>query len=277
MPLLTLPPRLGHWAGRGLLAGLLSLAGHAALAQNTRLTDRNTIGWYTNFTTLRFAERWSAHLEYQFRRDNLITDWQQSLARTGINYTVNDKLTLRFGYAWIETFPYGDFPLQGAGFRFPEHRLYQMATLSNPIGKVEISHRFMLEQRWVGRILRNPDDTRNFDEWVRTNRLRYMGRLQVPLRPPGPGGRTPYAAAYNEVFIGFGKNVGENVFDQNRLGLLLGYRFGPAFRVEGGFFQQLVQLGREIDNRNVFQRNNGLIVNTYLNLDLRKTPPPAPQ
>lgn len=271
--LLLRPARL---AGRGLLAGVLALLSHAAAGQNTRLNDYNTIGWFTNFTTLRFAERWSGHLEYQFRRDNLVADWQQSLLRTGLNYTVNDRLTLRAGYAWIETFPYGDYPLQGAGFRFPEHRLYQMATLSNPVGKVEISHRFMLEQRWVGRFQRGADNSRNFDDWAYSNRLRYMGRVQVPLGQPGPGGRAPYAAVYDEIFLGFGRNVGENVFDQNRLGVLLGYRFSPTFRIEGGYFQQILQLGREIETRNVFQYNNGIIVNTYLNLDLRKTPPAAP-
>ncbi|RFP63374.1 DUF2490 domain-containing protein [Hymenobacter lapidiphilus] len=273
-----LPQRLASLAGRWIGVLLLTLlATGPALAQNSRLTDRNSIGWYTNFTTLRFAERWSGHLEYQFRRENIITDWQQSLLRTGVNYTVNDKLTLRFGYAWIETFPYGDYPIQGAGFRFPEHRTYQMATLSNPIGRFEVSHRFMLEQRWVGRILRAADNTRDFDEWVYSNRLRYMGRVQMPLGQPGAGGRGPYAAAYDELFIGFGENVGENVFDQNRLGLLLGYRFSPKFRMEGGFLQQIVQLGREIDNRNVFQYNNGVIINTYLNLDLRKSAPVPPQ
>ena len=265
-------------AGRcfsALLPGLTLLLAAPAQAQNTRISDRNTIGWFTNTTTLRFAERWSGHLEYQFRRDELVRSWQQSLLRTGINYQVNERLTVRAGYAWIETFPYGDYPIQGAGLQFPEHRTYQMATLSNPVGKVEISHRFMLEQRWIGRLLTPLSD--GPDEWFFVNRLRYMARVQVPLGTPGAGGRGPYAAAYDEVLLGFGRNVNENVFDQNRLALLLGYRFSPKFRVEGGFFQQIVQLPREITGRNVFQYNNGLIINTVVNLDLRKKPPvPAP-
>ncbi|UYZ62340.1 DUF2490 domain-containing protein [Hymenobacter weizhouensis] len=267
-------PALARWAGAGLLAAGLLLAARPAAAQNTRLNDRNTIGWLTNTTTLRFAERWSGHLEYQFRRENGLADWQQSLLRTGVNYQVNDRLTVRLGYAWIETFPYGDYPIQAAGRQFPEHRIYQMATLSNPIGRVEVSHRFMLEQRWFGRFLSptSPDP----DEWVYVNRLRYMARVQVPLSQPGPGGRGPYAAAYDEIFLGFGRNVNENVFDQNRLALLLGYRFGPAFRIEGGFFQQRLQLPREIEGRNVFQRNNGFIVNTVVNLDLRRSTPATP-
>ena len=257
--------------GKLLLAGLL--LNLPAAGQNTRLTDRNTIGWYTTTTTLRFAERWSGHLEYQFRRDNLLPDWQQSLLRTGVNYRVNDQLTVRLGYAWIETFPYGDYPIQAAGRQFPEHRLYQMATLSNSMGRVGITHRFLLEQRWFGRFLESTSPRP--DEWVYVNRLRYLVRVQVPLGPAQPGGRGPYAAAYDEVLLGFGRNVNENVFDQNRLGLLLGYRFGPKVAVEGGFLQQLVQLPREIAGRNVFQYNNGLIVNTIVSLDLRK-PRPAP-
>lgn len=251
-----------------LLALGYLLTGNLAQAQNTRLRDDNTIGWFTNTTTMHLSARWSGHLEYQFRRDELVRRWQQSLLRTGVNYRVNDQLTVRLGYAWIETFPYGEYPIQAAGRQFPEHRIYQVATLRNPVGRVEISHRFMLEQRWVGRFL---DAQRpRPDETVYSNRVRYLLRLQVPLGKPRLENRTFYLAAYDEVFIGFGRNVGENIFDQNRLGLLVGYRFSPAFRLEGGFLQQILQLPREVQNRNVIQFNNGLIINTLLDVDLKK-------
>lgn len=269
---MIIPSRLLQRTGQRfsilLIVLVCFLSAQLATAQNMRLSDNNTIGWFTNTTTLRFADRWSGHLEYQFRRDELVQRWQQSLLRTGINYQVSDKLTVRLGYAWIETFPYGDFPIQATGRQFPEHRLYQAALLSNPLGRAEISHRFMLEQRWVGRYL-NADSPRP-DETVYSNRVRYMARLQFPIGKPTLTDRTPYVAAYDELLIGFGRNVNENVFDQNRLGLLAGYRFSPAFRIEGGFFQQIVQLPREIQGRNVFQYNNGLIVNTIVNLDLRR-------
>lgn len=249
-----------------LLAGSL-LAPETLLAQG-RLNDPNTIAWLTNTTTLNFNRRWGAHLEYQFRRDEFLRNWQQSLLRTGVNYRVNEQLSLRLGYAWIETFPYGDYPIQAAGRQFPEHRIFQMATLRNPVGRVDVSHRFMLEQRWVGRF--NRAESPRPDERVYSNRIRYMLRAQLPLGKPKLEDRTFYVAAYDEVFVSFGRNVGENVFDQNRLGLLLGYRFSPTFRLEGGFLQQLVQLPREIGGRNVFQYNNGLIVNTVVDLNLGK-------
>lgn len=237
-------------------------------AQNSRISEKNTIEWFNHFTTLKFSKKWSAHAEYQWRRVNMIKDWQQSLFRIGVNYQVNNKLTLRFGYAWVETFPYGDIPLQAAGKRFPEHRMYQMATFTENGNRVEMSHRFMLEQRWVGRYTHNtltgPDD------FIFLNRLRYMYRMQIAIGKMKIEDKTPYAAIYDEIFIGFGKNVNENVFDQNRLAILLGYRFNKNFRIEAGFFQQILQLGREVNNRNVFQYNNGIILNSYFNFDLSK-------
>ena len=244
---------------------LISLA---PFAQNTRLSDKNNIGWFNNFTTLKFSSKWSGHLEYQWRRENVITTWQQSLFRTGVNYRVSDKVALRLGYAWIETFSYGDIPLQAAGKRFPEHRLFQMATISDTRSRLEMSHRFMLEQRWIGRYtsiaLDKPDD------FIFLNRLRYMYRMQMALGKEKIEDKTVYAVLYDEIFLGFGKNVNENVFDQNRLGILVGYRFNKKLRVEGGFFQQILQLGREVNNRNIFQYNNGFILNTHLNFDLSK-------
>jgi len=89
--------------------------------------------------------------------------------------------------------------------------------------------------------------------------------LQMPLGKQKI--QKSYAAAYDEVFIGFGKNVGENIFDQNRTGLLLGRTFNKVFRMEGGYFCQIVQLSREIENKNLIQYNQGFIINSYFNID----------
>jgi hypothetical protein len=244
------------------------------LAQNTRLNDRNNIGWWAAFGNFKIAEKWSLHAEYQWRRENFVTDWQQGLLRVGANYQIAPKIQLRVGYAWIETFPYGDYPINALGRDFTEHRIFQMATLTDKPGRLDFSHRFMLEQRWIGRYTR--PEAAVEDEYFFVNRMRYMFRMQCPLKGATLDDREFYAAAYDEIFIGFGKNVNENVFDQNRIGLLLGYRFGPKFRVEGGYFNQIVQLPREItlpgetNGRNVFQHNTGFIINAYFNADWTK-------
>jgi Protein of unknown function (DUF2490). len=236
------------------------------VSQNTRINDHNQIGWFATFLNYKIGGKWSLHGEYQWRRDDYVTHWQQSLLRTGIGYQANPKAQFRLGYAWIETYPYGEYPLNGFGKQFTEHRLYEMAILTDKIGRFDLSHRFMLEQRWVGRY--TDASLEKEDEFPLLNRLRYMSRIQMPLKGAKLDDREPYVAVYDEIMLGFGKNVNENVYDQNRFGLLLGYRFGPRVRIEGGFFSQILQLGREIrlssdpnNPRNVFQHNNGFIVN----------------
>lgn len=237
-------------------------------AQNSRLNTKNSIGWYNYFGTFKVSNKIGIHTEYQFRRNEIISEWQQSLLRLGLNYQINPKVQLRFGYAWIETFPYGEIPINGMGKDFSEHRLFQMATITDKVSIVDLSHRFMLEQRWVGRYS-NTNMTKE-DEFPLLNRLRYMLRIQIPLKGTEIKDKTPYFALYDEILIGFGKNVNENIFDQNRIGILFGYRFNPIIRIEGGYLNQTLQLGREVNNRNVFQLNNGFILNANFNIDLGK-------
>ena len=244
----------------------LSVISGSIDAQNTRLSNYNTIGWYNYFGTFKVSQKFGIHTEYQFRRTEIITEWQQSLLRVGVNYQLNPKIQFRLGYAWIETFLYGEIPINGMGKDFTEHRLFQMATLTDKVSIVDLSHRFMLEQRWLGRY--SNANLTNEDEFPLLSRFRYMFRLQIPLKGKETIDKTLYLSIYDEIFIGFGENVNENIFDQNRIGILLGYRFSSLVRIEAGYLNQTLQLGREVNSRNVFQRNNGIIVNANFNVDL---------
>jgi len=234
--------------------------------QNNRINTYNNIGWYNYFGTFKVSDKIGIHTEYQWRRNNFIIDWQQSLLRTGINFNLNARVQFRVGYAWIETYPYGEFPINGLGRDFTEHRIFEMMQLAHKEGIVDFSHRFILEQRFVGRYSSANQIKEN--EFPLLNRVRYMFRLQLPLKGNEIKDKTPYFAVYNEVFIGFGENVNANVFDQNRIGILLGYRFNKNIRLEAGYLNQTLQFGRQINGQNVFQNNNGFIINANFNFDL---------
>ena len=103
---------------------LVFLAQNLSLAQNNRLSTYEKIGWYSVFPTLKVSKKLSIHTEYQWRRQDLIVHWQQSLMRLGINYQHNPRVLFRLGYAWIETFAYGDIPLNSLGRDFTEHRFF---------------------------------------------------------------------------------------------------------------------------------------------------------
>lgn len=236
--------------------------------QNNRINTHEAIGWYNYFGTFKVSKKFGIHTEYQWRRDNVITHWQQSLLRVGVNHQLNPRVLFRVGYAWIETFPYGKIPINGLGRDFTEHRIFEMVQLSHKEGIVDFSHRFMLEQRFVGRY--SSANVEKEDEFSLLNRFRYMVRLQIPLKGKEIEDKTPYLALYDEIFVGFGENVNANIFDQNRIGILLGYRFNKNVRIEVGYLNQIIQFGRQINGQNVFQNNNGLIVNSNFNFDLSK-------
>lgn len=251
-----------------IIAGILVLCQAIAVhAQNNRLSSQNAIGWYNYFGTFALDQRWGIHTEYQWRRDEWVVNWQQSLLRVGVNYQVNPRVLLRAGYGWIETFAYGDLPINALGRDFTEHRLFQMVQLSHREEKIDISHRFMLEQRFVGRYS-SPLIERE-DEYPYMNRVRYMLRLQRPMPFFENRKLSPYLATYNELFIGFGKNVNANVFDQNRFGVLLGFRPSSNFRIEGGYLNQVLQFGRQVNGQNIYQFNQGIIINAYFNFSAK--------
>jgi len=126
----------------------------------------------------------------------------------------------------------------------------------------------MLEQRFVGKY--SSANTIKQDAFPLLHRMRYMARLSLPLKCKETKNKSPYLVLYDEIFIGFGKNVNANVFDQNRIGVLMGYRYNNNFRIEAGFLNQTIQLGRQINAQNIFQNNNGIIVNSIFNFDLSK-------
>lgn len=241
-----------------LLFGVIS---HDIIAQNDRQNDFNYINWLQSVNTISLNKKWGLHVEYQWRRESGLKNWQQSLLRIGANYKINDNITTHTGYGWIETFPYGDYPVASAG-AFPEHRIYEQITFRQPVSKFTFTHRLRVEQRWLGRV--TPGTDREIEDWVFLHRFRYQFRTQLALWSKND--KQVYGALADEVFIGAGKNLGVNIFDQNRLFLLAGYRFSKRFALEAGYINQTLQQGRRVNNRTIIQRNNGWVMSSIVTL-----------
>jgi sarcosine oxidase delta subunit len=233
----------------------------AGKAQNDRVSDFNDISWAQLFTTIKLHQKWDGLLEYQWRRTNGVKEWQQSLLRGAIQYRPNEQVAFALGYGWIETFPYGNFPIAAAG-TFPEHRIFEQMVLKQPVNKLGLTHRFRVEQRWLGR--RRPETDREIESWSFSHRFRYMLRAQRPVVVKNDF--MLYVAAADEVFIGAGKNVGINIFDQNRLMISAGVKLSKNISVEAGYINQTVMQGRRINNQTIIQRNNGITLATNINL-----------
>ena len=92
------------------------------------------------------------------------------------------------------------------------------------------------------------------------HRFRYQFKTQYNFTPK------LYAVAADEIFIGAGKNVGVNIFDQNRIFLLAGVKLKKNITFEAGYFNQTLQQARRINSNTIMQRNNGVVLSSFVNL-----------
>jgi Protein of unknown function (DUF2490) len=238
-----------------LLVGFFLFLAYHSFAQNDRVNDYNNINWAQLFVTKSINKKTDWLIEYQWRRTNGLKHWQQGLFRTAIQYKPNSNVALAVGYAQAETFAYGDYPIANNG-TFPEHRLFEQVLLKQSLSRLSISHRFRIEQRFIGRVKAGTD--RDIEKWIFSNRFRYLLKLQYPLS------KNFYGWCGDELLISAGKNVGVNIFDQNRIHLNLGYKINSKIAVELGYINQTLQQGRRVNNSTIVQRNNGIVASTSL-------------
>lgn len=219
-----------------------------ARAQAARRHVEQELLWLQLFHEQRVGGGVSLLGEVQLRRADLAGRTpQQLLARTGVLYAVTPQLGVGLGYAYAGTSVYGDLP---APRPFPEHRLWQQLTLAQTTGAVRWSQRFRVEQRWIGRV---DAATGELAEYLFRQRFRPLLRANVDLPRLGIPAPRLYLTAWDELFVVAGETTDGQVFDQNRLALQLGVRFGPRVRAELGVLQQLVQRGgsRSVEDNRV--------------------------
>lgn len=251
--------RCGRRAGVVALAVGLGAAPIRAQAPTpVRRPVENTNSWYSLFGEHRIRGRWALWYDVHFRRSGIPgATWQQLLIRPGLVYELTPEAKVAAGYAFIQTHQYGDDPIPA---RFPEHRLWQHLALTQRTGGFTLATRFRLEQRWLGVMgpLGVPGVEPEVERWRRTHRMRVQFRATRPFG--GPTG--PYVTAFDEVFIGLGRDVQLNIVEQNRLFVGAGWRFSPTLRAETGYMEQQIIRG---DGRRV-ERNHTLTTSVFSTL-----------
>ena len=221
----------------------------------------NTNAWLMYFGSHKVSNSLGLHAEVQWRRNDLFSGNQQLLLRTGLEFYPRRDVRFTLGYAFVETYPYGEFAVEQA---FPEHRIWQQLLLPQELGKVKLAHRYRLEQRMIGN-----SSTGQFENGRYENRARYMAKATINL---SAGSNPFFAALYDELFINFGKEVGYNIFDQNRLYGAIGYTISPVLKLELGYLYQVVQL-RTLDATSLRKRienNHTFQVGLFSNMPLYK-------
>jgi hypothetical protein len=219
----------------------------APVRAQERRTDHNAHGWFNYFGDHPLgSSRWGVHIEGQWRRHDVVTQWQQMMLRPGINYAVNPKLMLTAGYAFIRSYQYGAYP---AAARTNEHRIWEQALIRYKTGPVAWSTRLRFENRFLG--------TYNAQTAARgkryENRLRMLQQLRLPLT------RQLYLTAYDELWFYVKPYQSSSAFDQNRAYGALGINLDESWKLECGYMNQAV-LQR---SGSVLESNHTLMISIF--------------
>lgn len=201
----------------------------AAAPTGAQILDHNLNGWGMYFGDHPIREsRWGVHLEGQWRRHDGFQRWQQLLLRPGVNFEVNRHLLLTGGYAFIQSYRYGEFP--AVARTTPEHRIWEQALLRYNTGKLSWSTRLRFENRFLG----VRDGAGRLADYRYENRFRAWQRASVPVS------RRHYVAAYDEIWFYVKPYASASVLDQNRAYVALGRKFGPRWEFEAGYMLQSI-------------------------------------
>lgn len=183
--------------------------------------ERNAHGWFQYMGDHPFSKtsRWGLHLEGQWRRHDLVLAGQQLLLRPAINFKINEAFAVSAGYASVNTYRYGRYPLAKSNH---ENRIYEELRFRHDAGKVKVMHRTRFENRFEAGGLYE-------------NRFRYMLRGTVPLKGKNS------LVLFDEVFVPVSPKNFPKPRDQNRLAILWGRTINPFWRVETGYMLQTVE------------------------------------
>lgn len=183
---------------------------------------QNELGaWYDVAVQYGFTDKLKYEGVYSHRLFNVVSDFQQLLWRTGLNYKLDDAHSLSAGFDLLIARSFTD-----DSFRSTEYRSWAHLYQTNKIGRLVWSNRFRVEQRYI--------ETNN--EFDFDNRFRIWTVLKYPLGRKKIESNTFYISAFNEVFV----SVQENPFSQNWVFLGLGYKFSKAISGEVGYFNQYI-------------------------------------
>jgi len=188
--------------------------------------DSNLGNWILGFGNKQINDKINWHHEIQYRNYNAAGDLEQLLLRTGIGYNLSPKNNnLLLGYGYITSQNYVDSVEK---VTVNEHRIYQQFTTKQKFGRTSISHRYRLEERFVGEDFKM--------------RFRYFLAAKFALNNTELIDRTVYLALYNELFV----NSVSTFFDRNRLYGGLGYKLNKNIRFELGYMNQYFNIdGRD--------------------------------
>ncbi len=192
----------------------------SSTAQTTgkKITTR-PVSWNSYFNTLQLSSKWSvtSDISERFFLDN--GNQFQFFLRSMANVNLGQNWTAGAGFAYIKSRTFD--PASTSTLGVPELRPYQELSYRQKLDKITLSHRYRIEERYLRKIASDKlTDGYNFNF-----RFRYQLALDYNLYKSKDNTRSLNFRAADEIMINAGKNIVNNMFDQNRV--TVGFNYQP--------------------------------------------------
>lgn len=162
--------------------------------------------WWSINSSIKLHKQWSAIADMHIRRTDYLKNNNFYYTRIGAAYNINKNLqvSLSGGHMWLAN------KTATTELFVNENRLVEQVLFTQPVGKIQLSQRLRIEQRWIQKVAGNELT----DDYRFSTRYRYQLALGIPI---SKNRYVPTLAFSDELLMQSGKDIVYNSFDQNRL------------------------------------------------------------
>ncbi|WP_165864853.1 DUF2490 domain-containing protein [Rufibacter latericius] len=202
-----------------LLLGVLFVMSGIGVASSVQAQPNRLNHWVQYTGVYWFNPQWALNANLQYRTYKPFKDPRVGFVGAEVQHLFKD-LPIMLGAGYAHLFNRNYITPEETNLT-NEDRFYQQITLRGNLGKVGITHRYQVEERWL---------TQGYH-----TRLRYLVALRLPLGPKNQEVRPWYGIVRNEVRV----IIRDQPFDSNRVFGGIGYTFNKHFTLEGMWMSQL--------------------------------------
>ncbi len=186
--------------------------------------------WFLLLNHYKINDDWSLGNEFHMRYSDFLNEEEQLLIRPFLNFHANPNVVITAGYTFINTYPYGKYPLP---ISKPENNIWEQVTLIQDIGRTNVQHRYRWEHRWQGDLVQGtvggPYEVNGFSY---SNRFRYRLTVRRPINDRF------FVNIFDELWIGMDQKLRNVGYDRNWLYLGLGINITDKLSIQTAYLHQ---------------------------------------
>ncbi len=222
----------------------------------SKIINHQTQTWLGYIQNIRVNNKWGIAADVHYRTNEIMGSTNFFIIRGGVNYFVNNQLSLGLAYGRMWVAP----TVKGFHTYAKENRIIsQVQFTSEPYKGVKLTQRLRDEFRWQENIAK---DT-SLGSYRFSQRFRYQLSAIIPFSSKK---NIPSLSVADELSVQFGKEIVNNTFDQNRFFIGLRETLFPRMNVELGYMLLYQQKASGYQ----YDENNTLRLFVTYSPDLRK-------